>query len=99
MQPCAGSRAREPRCSSRTGGGGAAAAGGAAWGGALAPTPELLAQVDALEPADAEPQVDVAAEAAPAPDFSFLGFLRRYRGWLLVGMGLVALDALCTLAG
>ena len=30
----------------------AAAAAGAAWGGALAPTPELLAQVDALEPAD-----------------------------------------------
>src|SRR4029079_3343468 len=33
------------------GGGGGGAAGGAAWGGALAPTPELLAQVDALEPA------------------------------------------------
>ncbi|MDQ1449662.1 MAG: ATP-binding cassette, subfamily bacterial, partial [Actinomycetota bacterium] len=81
------------------GGGGGGAAGGTAWGGALAPTPELLAQVDALEPADAEPQVDVMAEAAPAPDFSFLGFLRRYRGWLLVGMALVALDALCTLAG
>ena len=29
-------------------------------GRALAPTPELLAQVDALEPADADPRVDVA---------------------------------------
>jgi ATP-binding cassette, subfamily B, bacterial len=82
-----------------TGGGGGGAAGGAAWGGALAPTPELLARVDALEPADTDPHVDVGFEAVPAPDFSFLGFLRRYRGWLLVGMFLVALDALCTLAG
>ncbi|HEY5171721.1 MAG TPA: ABC transporter ATP-binding protein [Acidimicrobiia bacterium] len=81
------------------GGGGGGAAGGAAWGGALAPTPELLAQVDALEPADADPHVDVAFEGAPSPDFSFLTFLKRYRGWLIVGMFLVALDAVCTLAG
>ncbi len=46
------------------GGGGGGAGGGAAWGGALAPTPELLAQVDALEPADADPHVDVAFEVA-----------------------------------
>jgi ATP-binding cassette subfamily B protein len=81
------------------GGGGGGAAGGAAWGGALAPTPELLAQVDALEPADADPHVDRAFEARPAPGFTFLGFLRRYRAWLFVGMFLVALDAVCTLAG
>jgi ATP-binding cassette, subfamily B, bacterial len=80
------------------GGGGGGAAGGAAWGGALAPTPELLARVDALEPADADPHVDTAFEARPAPDFLFLGFLRRYRAWLFVGMFLVALDAVCTLA-
>jgi ATP-binding cassette subfamily B protein len=81
------------------GGGGGGAAGGAAWGGALAPTPELLAKVDALEPADADPHVDVAFEAQASPGFSFLRFLQRYRGWLLVGMFLVALDAVCTLAG
>ena len=81
------------------GGGGGGAAGGAAWGGALAPTPELLAQVDALEPADADPDVDVAFESRPSPDFTFLGFLKRYRAWLFVGMFLVALDAVCTLAG
>ncbi len=81
------------------GGGGGGAAGGAAWGGALAPTPELLAQVDALEPADADPHVDVAFESRPAPDFTFFGFLHRYRAWLFVGMSLVALDAVCTLAG
>ena len=41
------------------GGGGGAAGGGGGWGGALAPTPELLAQVDALGPATADPHVDV----------------------------------------
>jgi ATP-binding cassette, subfamily B, bacterial len=79
------------------GGGGISASGG--WGGALAPTPELLAQVDALGPATADPHVDVTAESRPAPDFKFLRFLRRYRGWLLIGMLLVSLDAVCTLAG
>jgi ATP-binding cassette subfamily B protein len=59
----------------------------------------LLAQVDALGPATADPQVDVAAESQPSPDFKFLRFIHRYRGWLLTGMLLVALDAVCTLAG
>jgi len=81
------------------GGGGAGANAGAGWGGALAPTPELLAQVDALGPATADPHVDVAIESRPAPDFKFLHFIRRYRGWLLIGVALVSLDALCTLAG
>src|SRR5262249_47382959 len=57
------------------------------------------AQVDALGPATADPHIDVAAESAEAPDFKFLRFVNRYRGWLLVGLVLVALDALCTLAG
>ena len=81
------------------GGGGGGGIGAGGWGGALAPTPELLAQVDALGPATADPHVDVEAESRPAPDFKFLRFIRRYRGWLLTGMLLVALDALCTLAG
>ena len=72
---------------------------GGGWGGALAPTPELLAKVDALEPATADPHVDVAFESAESHNFKFLRFLQRYRGWLLVGMLLVALDAVCTLAG
>jgi ATP-binding cassette, subfamily B, bacterial len=82
------------------GGGGG---GGGAWmggmGGALAPTPELLAQVDALPPARVEPNIDVAVESAPAPGFSFLRFLKRYRGGLALGLLLVATDAACTLAG
>ncbi|HYL51860.1 MAG TPA: ABC transporter ATP-binding protein [Acidimicrobiia bacterium] len=84
----------------RMGGGGG---GGGNWmggmGGALAPTPELLAQVDALPPATADPHVDVATEASPVRAFRFFRFLKRYRRWLLVGMALVAFDALCTLAG
>jgi ATP-binding cassette, subfamily B, bacterial len=81
------------------GGGGGAAGGGANWGGALAPTPELLAQVDALPPATADPHVDVACEGRATPNFRFLRFLQRYRGWLMVGLVLVSLDAVCTLAG
>ena len=81
------------------GGGGAGANAGAGWGGALAPTPELLAQVDALGPATADPHVDLAVESLPAPDFKFMHFIRRYRGWLLIGILLVSLDAICTLAG
>ena len=55
-------RARRWRASGMGGSGASAAASGG--GLALAPTPELLAQVDALPPADDDPEVDVAAEAA-----------------------------------
>ncbi len=80
-------------------GGGGGNQGGMGWGGALAPTPELLAKVDALPPADADPHVDVAFETQESPHFSFVHFLKRYRGWLTVGLLLVTLDALCTTAG
>ncbi len=95
-------RTPSPAAAVRVGGGGGGGGGmgaSAGWGGALAPTPELLAQVDALGPATADPRIDVVAESAPSPDFKFLRFLRRYRPWLLVGLFLVALDATCTLAG
>ena len=39
-------------------------------GGSLAPTPELLAQVDALPPADADPRIDVDFESQPRPTSS-----------------------------
>ena len=42
---------------------------GVGGGLALAPTPELLAAVDALPPADDDPEVDVAAEAAASEGF------------------------------
>jgi len=94
-------RTSSPTAAVRVAGGGGGMGGGpgGGWGGALAPTPELLAQVDALGPATADPHIDVAIESLPAPDFKFMHFIRRYRGWLLTGLLLVTLDALCTLAG
>jgi ATP-binding cassette subfamily B protein len=84
----------------RSGFGGSGASGRGAGGGlALAPTPELLAAVDALPPADDEPDIDVAAEAAGSEHFRLRAFLRPYRRPLLIGFGLIVLDTLLTLAG
>src|SRR5262249_53393397 len=70
----------------RTGlGGSGASARGASGGIALAPTPELLAAVDALPPADDDPDVDVAAEATASEHFRLRSFLRPYRRPLVVG--------------
>jgi len=68
---------------------------------ALAPTPELMAQVAALPPADDEPDVDIAAEAAAdrGEQFRLRNFLRPYRRALLIGFGLVVVDTLLTIAG
>src|SRR5207248_9290611 len=64
-------------------GGGGPAAGGMN----LAPTPELLAALEKLPPADASPEVDVAAEAAAdAGSFSLRRFVRPYRVALGVGL-------------
>ncbi len=92
-------RTASPSAAVRVAGGGGATGGGANWGGALAPTPELLARVDALGPATADPDVDAAFESRESPDFKFLHFIRRYRGWLTIGLVLVAADAICTLLG
>src|SRR5207248_11700871 len=84
----------------RTGLGGSGAAGrGAGAGIALAPTPELLAAVDALPPADDEPDIDVAAESRASEHFRLRSFLRPYRRPLLIGFGLIVVDTLLTLAG
>ena len=79
----------------RGGGGG----GGGNWVGALGPTPELLAQVAALPPVRDSPGVDVWAEAQDDPSFSLRRFIRPYRKYLLIGLVLVVIDALATLAG
>jgi len=65
----------------------------------LAATPELLAALDKLPPADDEPDIDVAVEAAPGESFHLGRFLRPYRGWLAIGFALVAVDAVLTLLG
>jgi ATP-binding cassette subfamily B protein len=90
-----------PALSTAAGGVGAAGGGGgpSGWMGALAPTPELLAKVDALPPGHDLPGVDVAAEAAYDPTFTLRHFLRPFRRQLLFGLALVLLDALATLAG
>jgi ATP-binding cassette, subfamily B, bacterial len=79
--------------------GSGAGARGVGGGLALAPTPELLAAVDALPPADDDPEVDVAAEAAASEHFRLRPFLRPYRRPLLVGFALIVVDSLLTLAG
>ncbi|HLY81789.1 MAG TPA: ABC transporter ATP-binding protein [Acidimicrobiales bacterium] len=78
----------------RAGGGGQ---GG--WMGALAPTPELLASVEALPPVKDSPGVDVAAESRHDPSFSLRRFIRPYHRPLAAGVVLVVLDAIATLAG
>jgi ATP-binding cassette subfamily B protein len=66
---------------------------------ALAPTPELLAQVEALPPTDDDPRVDVGNETSAGEKFALRRFLRPYRGALGLGILLVALDGVATLLG
>jgi ATP-binding cassette subfamily B protein len=86
----------------RSGGRGAGARGGMGGGmgaaGNMAPTPELLAAVEALPPATEEPRIRGEDPTAPDPDFRLARLLRPVRALLLVGVSLVALDALGTLA-
>ena len=77
------------------GGGG----GGHGWRSNLAPTPELLARVAALRPIRDEARLDVDVESQPDQGFSLWGFIRSYKRPLGVGLILVILDALASLAG
>ena len=90
--------------SGRTVGFGAGRGGGPAFGGgagdmALAPTPELLAKVERLPPADVDPRVDVSRETVAGEHFLLGRFLRPYRVALTIGVLLVALDGVATLLG
>ncbi len=78
---------------------GAGPGGGGGWAGGLAATPELEAQVAALRPAEDRPDQTVAEASADDPGFRFATFIRRWRWQLGVGLGLVVLDGLATLAG
>ena len=66
--------------------------------GSLPPTPELLAQVDALPPARDLPQVDQAQARAGDRHFTLTKLLRPFAVAMLVGLILDALDALASLA-
>jgi ATP-binding cassette subfamily B protein len=66
--------------------------------GSLGPTPELLAAVAALPPANARPDTEGTDPTAPDPDFRLNRLLRPVRGWLTLTAILVGLDALATVA-
>jgi ATP-binding cassette subfamily B protein len=63
------------------------------------PTPELMAQIEALPPIVDTPDVDAAEAAEPAPRLTFLQVLRPQRWRMLVAAVLVAANAATTLAG
>ncbi|MGO9583888.1 MAG: ABC transporter ATP-binding protein [Acidimicrobiales bacterium] len=72
---------------------------GGGWRLNLAPTPELLARVAALKPVRDFPRVEVETEARRERHFSLRKLLSEYRRPLGLGLLLVALDALASLAG
>ncbi|MFI5041722.1 MAG: ABC transporter ATP-binding protein, partial [Acidimicrobiales bacterium] len=65
----------------------------------MAATPELLAQVAALQPARDRPDITVTDAATDGGPFSLPRFLRRWRRQLALAFGVVALDGLAALAG
>jgi ATP-binding cassette subfamily B protein len=67
-------------------------------GRTLAATPELMARVRALRPIRDLPTVDVAAESQPRNGFSIVRVLLAFRRPLLIGLGLIVLDAVAGLA-
>lgn len=79
------------------GGGGG---GGGPFGGMMAgvpPSPQLLAQVDALPPARDVPAIDVAVARAAEPRFTLRRLLRPFIVALIAGLVLDGLDALASL--
>ncbi|WP_156819842.1 ABC transporter ATP-binding protein [Pseudonocardia sp. HH130630-07] len=82
------------RALSRDGGG-----GGAGWVGGISATPELLESVAKLPPATESPRLRGENDpTAPDPQFRLASLLRPVRGLLMLGIVLMAADALATLA-
>lgn len=81
------------------GGGGGGGGRGNNWMGALAATPELIAQVEALPPIRDVPDIDVTIEADHDPSFTLRNFLRPFRKPLAAGLALVLVDSVATLLG
>jgi ATP-binding cassette, subfamily B, bacterial len=80
-------------------GGGRGGGGGGSWRLNLAPTPELLARVAALRPIRDVATVELDRESQPDPGFNLTRLLNQFRRPLLLGLVLVVIDALATLAG
>ncbi len=72
---------------------------GGSWRLNLAPTPELLERVAALPPVRDTAHVDLSAESRHDRDFNLLRLLSAFRRPLLLGLVLVIIDALASLAG
>ncbi|WP_345000243.1 ABC transporter ATP-binding protein, partial [Tsukamurella soli] len=66
---------------------------------ALAPTPELLAKVEALPPVRDHAEVDLVAESRHLREFSLPLLLRWFRRPLALGLLLVVIDAAAGLVG
>jgi ATP-binding cassette subfamily B protein len=81
-------------------GGGGRGGGGmaASMVGSIGPTPELLAAVAALPPANAQPSLGGTDPTSPDPNFRLSRLLRPMLGWLSLTAALVGLDALATVA-
>jgi ATP-binding cassette subfamily B protein len=76
---------------------GAALSGGATGGGWMSgvpASPELLARVEALPPANDKPDVDQSFARAPDPKFTLRKLLRPFAYALIIGLVLDALDAI-----
>ncbi|MBR7826285.1 ABC transporter ATP-binding protein [Actinospica sp. MGRD01-02] len=80
------------------GGGGGGGGGGRNMIAALPATPELLAKVAALPPANDKPDLDKAAVTAPDYAFSLKRLLRPFLVVLVFGLLLESADALASLA-
>ncbi|MHA6617233.1 ABC transporter ATP-binding protein [Pseudonocardia sp. DLS-67] len=98
-EPVADAAVPAARTATASSGVGARGGGGmSSAAGDMAPTPELLAAVEALPPATEVPHVPGEDPTAPDPGFRLARLLRPVRGPLLFGIALVALDALGSLA-
>ncbi len=80
-------------------GGGGMMSGAMSMAGGMPLTPELLARIEALPPADDDPAVDVDLHARDQSPFSLRTFVRPWTAALAFGMVFVFLDALAGLAG
>jgi ATP-binding cassette, subfamily B, bacterial len=73
--------------------------GGGSWRLHLAPTPELLARVEALPPVRDHLDPDLARETQADPSFSLRSLVAQFRWSFGLGLALVVVDAVCGLAG
>ncbi|WP_098958686.1 ABC transporter ATP-binding protein [Pseudonocardia sp. N23] len=95
--PAAGS-AGAVRAAAASGGGMRGSAGAAAMVGGIPATPELLAAVDRLPPATEAPRLGDTDPTTPQDGARLVRILRPVRGLLALGLLLVTLDALTSLA-